>query len=171
MFHSLFSSHVRSKCLSVFSICFVFSLWSVGTAKYTRWKILFSFANQHEVWSSDCDQVIRLFHGSHLQGQILISAHTIWYYGQILISCTNPDGSPFNRKWNGKLEIRGRIETTALLGMAKILSSILETWRDLMSLRFEWNKFSVRRCENLARSRISIAVKNSINFQNITIWK
>ena len=39
------------------------------------------------------------------------------------------------------LEIRGRIETTqtiTLLRSARILRRVLETWRDLLSLKLQW---------------------------------
>ena len=42
-------------------------------------------------------------------------------------------------------EIRGQVETiqtTALLRSVKILRRVLETWRDLLSLRLQWNTIS-----------------------------
>ena len=39
------------------------------------------------------------------------------------------------------LEVGGRVETiqtTALLGTAIILRRVLETWRDLLSLKLQW---------------------------------
>ena len=44
-----------------------------------------------------------------------------------------------------KLEIGGQIqtiETTALLGSARIMRIVLEIWGDLMSLRFRWKAVS-----------------------------
>ena len=40
MFHSFFSSLARSRYLSLFSLSFSFTLWFVGTAKSTIWRIL-----------------------------------------------------------------------------------------------------------------------------------
>ena len=42
MFHSFFSSLLRSTYLSLFSLYFNFTHWSARTAKSTIWKILFS---------------------------------------------------------------------------------------------------------------------------------
>ena len=41
MFHGFFSSPTRYKFLSVFSLSFIFTLWSSGTETSTRWQILF----------------------------------------------------------------------------------------------------------------------------------
>ena len=35
------------------------------------------------------------FYGSRFLWLILVCAYTIWYYGQISVSCTIPGGSPF----------------------------------------------------------------------------
>ena len=43
------------------------------------------------------------------------------------------------------LEVGGRVETiktTALLRTAKILRRVLETWRDLLSLKLQWKTIS-----------------------------
>ena len=43
------------------------------------------------------------------------------------------------------LEIGGRVETiqtTVLLRTARILRRVLETWGDLLSLKFQWKTFS-----------------------------
>ena len=43
------------------------------------------------------------------------------------------------------LEVGGRVETmktTVLLGTAKILRRVLETWEDLVSLRLQWKTIS-----------------------------
>ena len=43
------------------------------------------------------------------------------------------------------LEVGGRVETiqmTALLRTARILRRVLETWRDLLSLRLQWKTIS-----------------------------
>ena len=45
----------------------------------------------------------------------------------------------------GDLEVGGRIETiqmTAMLRMARILRRVLETWRDLLSLKLKWKTIS-----------------------------
>ena len=44
------------------------------------------------------------------------------------------------------------IQTTALLRSTKILSRVLETWRDLLPLRLRWKTISYCWYENLARS-------------------
>ena len=44
-----------------------------------------------------------------------------------------------------ELEVGGRVETiqtTALLRTARILRRVLETWRDLLSLRLQWKTIS-----------------------------
>ena len=43
IFHSFFSSQARSKSLSIFLLSFIFNQWFTGTAKSTRWQILFFF--------------------------------------------------------------------------------------------------------------------------------
>ena len=43
------------------------------------------------------------------------------------------------------LEVGGRVETvqtTALLRTARILRRVLETWRDLLSLKLQWKTIS-----------------------------
>ena len=40
------------------------------------------------------------------------------------------------------IEIRGRVETTALLKSARILIRVLETWGDLLSLNIQWEIIS-----------------------------
>ena len=43
------------------------------------------------------------------------------------------------------LEVGGRVETiqtTALLRTARILRRVLETWRDLLSLKLQWGTIS-----------------------------
>ena len=50
------------------------------------------------------------------------------------------------------LEVGGQIETiqmTALMRMARILRRVLETWGDLLSLRFQWKTIGLRWCEKL----------------------
>ena len=50
------------------------------------------------------------------------------------------------------LEVGGReetIQTTALLRTARILRRVLETWGDLLSLRFQWKTISKHSCEKL----------------------
>ena len=41
MFHNLSSSLARSRYVSIFSLSFIFTLWSTGTAKSTRWQVFF----------------------------------------------------------------------------------------------------------------------------------
>ena len=53
-------------------------------------------------------------------------------------------------------EIRGRVEINqikSLLRSAQILRSVLETWEDLLSLKFQWKTISWRWCEKLSRSK------------------
>ena len=48
------------------------------------------------------------------------------------------------------LEVGGRVETiqtTALLWTARILRRVLETWGDLLSVKFQWKTTSVSWCE------------------------
>ena len=50
------------------------------------------------------------------------------------------------------LEVGGLVETiqtTALLKTARILRIVLETWRDLLSLKLQWKTISWRWCEKL----------------------
>ena len=50
------------------------------------------------------------------------------------------------------LEVGGRMETiqtTALLRTGRIRRRVLETWRDLLSLKFHWKIISLRWCEKL----------------------
>ena len=50
------------------------------------------------------------------------------------------------------LEVGGRVETiqtTALLKTGRILRRVLETWRDLLSLNFQWKTISLRWREKL----------------------
>ena len=52
------------------------------------------------------------------------------------------------------LESGGRVETTQstpLLRTARILRRVLETWGDLLSLKFQWKTISWRWCEKLQR--------------------
>ena len=44
------------------------------------------------------------------------------------------------------LEVGGRVETiqtTALLGTARVLRRVLETWGDLLSLKLQWKTISL----------------------------
>ena len=50
------------------------------------------------------------------------------------------------------LEVGGGVETiqtTALLRTARILSGVLETWGDLLSLKLQWKTISQYWCEKL----------------------
>ena len=52
---------------------------------------------------------------------------------------------PIKLKGLENLEVGGRgetIQTTALLRTARILRRVLETWEDLLSLRFKWKTIS-----------------------------
>ena len=58
-----------------------------------------------------------------------------------------------------QLEIRGRLKTikiTALLRSARILTRILDTWGDLLSLRLLWKLTDVRWQKKLTRNKIII---------------
>ena len=57
--HSFFRSLARSRYLSLFSLSFSFTLWSVGTANSTIKQFLF-FIEYHLVWSTGRDYIIRL---------------------------------------------------------------------------------------------------------------
>ena len=58
MFHSIFSSLIRSRYLSFFSHSFNFTLWSAGTAKSSILQVYLFFINYYKVWSSGRDLVI-----------------------------------------------------------------------------------------------------------------
>ena len=54
-----------------------------------------------------------------------------------------------------KLEIIGRIETikiTELLRLTKIPRRVMETWGNLLSLKFQWKTLSYNFCERHAKS-------------------
>ena len=53
------------------------------------------------------------------------------------------------------LEIRGRMETiqTTAMRLARILRRVLETWGDLLSLRFRWKTISLRWYEKLSNEQ------------------
>ena len=51
---AFFSSQARSKYLSIFSLSFIITQWSAGTAKSTT-PVVFYFVNKREVWSSGWD--------------------------------------------------------------------------------------------------------------------
>ena len=100
MFHSFFSCLAKSRYLSLFSLSFSFTLWSTGTTRSSIRQVLFFFC-----WLSQ-DQVVRLRLGdqfvsqnprevwaSHFPGRTLGCPYICWY-GQILVSCTIPNGSP-----------------------------------------------------------------------------
>ena len=69
------------------------------------------------------------------------------------------------------LEIRGRvktIQTTALLRSARILRRVLETWRDLLSLKIQWETIRQCWCEKLSKKKNK--QKNSVPNVDLT-WK
>ena len=45
MFHSFFSPLARSRYLFIFLLSFIFTLWSVRMAEFTRWQFLFFLLN------------------------------------------------------------------------------------------------------------------------------
>ena len=94
--------------VSIFSLSFISTLWSVGMAKSIRW-LVFSFLLIHTKfgclagtrWFVCISKSQRIFI-SYSLGRILVCIYTIWQYGQILISCAIPSGSPFppSRAWS-----------------------------------------------------------------------
>ena len=50
MFHSIFSSLLRSKLFSIFSLSFDFTQWSAGTTKSTRLQVIFWLINTKTVF-------------------------------------------------------------------------------------------------------------------------
>ena len=59
--------------------------------------------------------------------------------------------------WSGDLEIRWGVETiqiTPLLRSARILRRVLETWGDLLSLRYRWNITCKHPCEGDHQEKI-----------------
>ena len=92
MFHNFFSSRARPKYVSLSSFSLIFSLWSAGTVKSTiRQVLIFCYLSLSLVyWPWIWD--LREFCVSHSPRRILVCAYTIWYYGQISISCTIPGG-------------------------------------------------------------------------------
>ena len=56
-----FNSLAMSKYLSISLFSLILTLWSVGTVKSTRRQSSFFLVNQHKVWSSGWDKMIRLY--------------------------------------------------------------------------------------------------------------
>ena len=54
------------------------------------------------------------------------------------------------------LEIRGRVETIALLKSTRILRRVMKTWRDLLPLNLQWETIGYRWCEKLEKEKIII---------------
>ena len=84
MFHSFFSSLARSSYLSLFSLPFNFTLWSVRTAKSTIREVLFFLLTitrsgllAEIKWSVCISKSQRIICASHFLGQILGCAYTI----------------------------------------------------------------------------------------------
>ena len=114
IFLCFFSPLARSKYLSNFLFSFIFSQWSAGTAKYTRWQVLFilfflffSFfffffccwlSRGLVFWLRLGDLFVsqnpREFYVSHFLRMILICVYTILLNVQISISFTFPSMSP-----------------------------------------------------------------------------
>ena len=97
MFSSFFGSLAKSEYLSLALLSFSFTLWSAIMVKSTFWEGFFLTITRsgHLVkirWSVCILTSQRRF--SHSPGQILGCAYTIYSYGQILISCIIPSGSP-----------------------------------------------------------------------------
>ena len=95
MYHSFFSSLVRFKYLSLFLFSWIF--YSVvhldGKVHYSAGPLFLGIiTSSGDLFGS---QNPREFCISHSPGCILGCAYTIWLYGQILIYCTIPSGSPF----------------------------------------------------------------------------
>ena len=94
-----FQFPTRSRYLSFFSLSFIFTLWSVGTAKSTIIKLLF-FVDYYKVWSSSRDLVIRLHFKNPEEfvrlifQDMLVCAYNNCFYGQIPVSCIIPIGLP-----------------------------------------------------------------------------
>ena len=70
------------------------------------------------------------------------------------------------------LEIRGQVETiqtTALLRSARILTRVLETWRDLLSLKLSWENISKGWCENFWKeyNNYKAAQNNAMRINNL----
>ena len=83
----------------------------------------------------------------------------LWNMKVTLISIVNGALGTITKrliKWLEDLEIRGRVQTTktnVLLRSDRILRRILETWRDLLSLKLQWKTISVSWYEQLLRSK------------------
>ena len=57
------------------------------------------------------------------------------------------------------LEISGRVETMQiiiLLRLARLLRRVLETWEDLLSLKFQWKTISKHLCEKLSKEKKNV---------------
>ena len=80
---------------------FIFTSWSAGIAKFTRWQVLYfllTYARsglQTGIGWSVCISKYRQFHVSRFLGQILVCVHTIYQCSQIVIPCTILNGSLF----------------------------------------------------------------------------
>ena len=90
MFHSFFSSLARCRYLSLFSLSFIFALWSAGTAKSTIRSthfIFFLLSLGLVIWPIFDDPFASQnpweVCASHSPGQILGFAYPFWSYGLI----------------------------------------------------------------------------------------
>ena len=98
MSHNFLSSLARSEYLLIFSLSFIFTLWSTGTTKFTRRQVSFSCWLELGLvfWPGFGDSLAsqnpREFRAFHSLERILICAYNIGYYGQTSISCTIPNG-------------------------------------------------------------------------------
>ena len=93
MFYRFFSSLANSKYLSIFSLSFIFILWSAETAKSIQWQVLFSLFNKREAWGLylKVERILCLAFSRADSGLC-----NYYYYGsKILISCTIPEEITF----------------------------------------------------------------------------
>ena len=75
MFHN---SLARSRYSSFFSLSFSFTLWSAGTAKSTIRQVHFFYVDNHKIWVSGRDLVIRLYLKFPEEFVILIPQDRFW---------------------------------------------------------------------------------------------
>ena len=129
VFHSFFSSQVKSKILSPFWFSLDFTLH----AKFSRFSFFSSFFQNHKVWSYGRDLVIRLYFKIPERFVRLILRLCIYYLfeWQIWISSTNLNGLP---------SPSSRVLTHTLF---VLISCIL--WL-LLLLLFEFIYTSISRC-------------------------
>ena len=102
IFHNFFCSLVRSKNLYIFSPSFIFTLWSAGTAKSSKWQVLFFILiNTRSGFLTGIGspaflsklQIISWVTISRTDSEL---RNTICQNSQILTSCTIPRWFPFS---------------------------------------------------------------------------